>query len=415
MGLPWERIFAGSEQRLKSSAIRDLLAVTAQPDVISFAGGLPAPELFPVDGIRESFERVMRAEGAAALQYGPTEGHMPLRAFLAERLSMRGVKASPEEILITTGSQQALGLLGTVLLPRGSSVLIEAPSYVGALQAFTLHEPRYLPIRMDSEGIVVEDARQVLKSASVTPAFAYTVATFQNPSGVTMSLERRTGLLALSREFDLPLIEDDPYGDLRFSGAAVPAFRALDGGDDAVYLGTFSKTLAPGLRLGYVVAPRALISRLVLAKQAADLHTDSLAQRAVLDFCQHNDLAAHVAELCAVYRRRRDAMLSALRQYMPSSCSWTEPDGGLFTWVTLPEHVNTTELLREAVERKVAFVPGNAFFTDGSGGNTMRLNFSHPSPEKIEEGVRRLGELVTQRLSNVDQGSTFELAGSESR
>jgi 2-aminoadipate transaminase len=383
--------------------------------VISFAGGLPAPELFPVEAIRESIDRVLRTDGAAALQYGPTEGHLPLREFIASRLQTRSLKAAPEEILITTGSQQALDLLGKVLLQRGSRVLIEAPSYVGALQAFTVREPEYVPVPMDDEGLITDDASRVLGASGAVPAFVYTVATFQNPSGVTMSLQRRTALLALSHEHELPVIEDDPYGDLRFDGHSVPPFRALDGGADAVYLGTFSKTLAPGLRLGFVVAPRPLINRLVLAKQAADLHTDSLAQRAVLDFCVNNDLDAQIKRLRDVYRERRDVMLASLDRYFPSSCRWTRPEGGLFTWVTMPEHANAVELLREAITRKVAFVPGNAFFTDGTGFNTLRLNFSHPSAEKIEVGIARLGTLLSARLADAGMVDARELTGSEAR
>ena len=415
MGISWERRFEGSGRRLRGSAIRDLLAVTAQPDVISFAGGLPAPELFPVEAIRQSFDRVMRDEGSSALQYGPTEGHLPLRQYLVQRLAERGIPSSVQEILITTGSQQALALLGTVLLDRGRKAMIEAPSYVGALQAFTLHEPTYMPVRMDADGLLTDEAEAVLAAGGDAVDMIYTVATFQNPSGVTMTLPRRQALLELSNRYGVPLVEDDPYGDLRFDGSPVPAFRALEGGQDAAYLGTFSKTLAPGLRLGYVVGPRQLIARMVIAKQAADLHTDSLSQRAVLDYCLQNDLDAHIIVLRDVYRVRRDAMLSALDRHFPSTCSWTRPDGGLFTWVTLPEGADATELLRAAVVQKVAFVPGAAFFTDGSGANTLRLNFSHPTPEKIEEGIRRLGGLLREQLESAQTAARPVAATAEAR
>jgi 2-aminoadipate transaminase len=403
MSVDWEKSFEGIEQRLRSSAIRDLLAVTAQPDVISFAGGLPAPELFPVAAVRESFDRVLRDQGAAALQYGPTEGHMPLREYIAEQLNTRGIAAVPDQVLVTTGSQQALHLLGEVLLRRGSSAMIEAPSYVGALQAFTLREPRYVPIAMDAQGMIAAEAESWLASAAHMPSLIYTVATFQNPSGVTMSLPRRVALLEIANRHGVPIVEDDPYGDLRFEGDAVPSFRALPGGEDAIYLGTFSKTLTPGLRVGYAVAPRPLLARMILAKQAADLHTDSLSQRAVLDFCRHNDLTAHVRTLRETYRERRQAMLQAMDDHFPSDCRWTRPSGGLFTWVTLPEHLDATALLREAVKHKVVYVPGAAFFTDGSGANTLRLNFSHPSVEKIEEGIRRLGTLFGDALGVGDE------------
>jgi 2-aminoadipate transaminase len=409
MAISWDQYCAGSARRVRGSAIRDMLAITAQPDVISFAGGLPAPELFPVAALRESYDRVLRDSGPEVLQYGSTEGHLPLRRLLADRLSARGMAARPEEILITTGSQQGLLLLGLVLLDRGDWVMVESPSYVGALQAFNLHEPRYLPVPMDEEGMLVHEARRRLAEAGGA-RFLYTVATFQNPSGVTLSASRRLGLLDVSREFGLPLIEDDPYGDLRYEGESVPSFRALPGGQDTAYLGTFSKTLAPGLRLGYVLAPEALISRLVMAKQAADLHTDTLTQYAVLDFLRHNDLDAHVTMLRDVYRTRRDAMLAALESELPPGCTWTRPAGGLFTWVTLPPYAVAADLLRLAVQRKVAFVPGDAFFTDGSGANTLRLNFSHASPERIDEGMSRLGSLLREQLR---EAAPRSLAGAE--
>ena len=398
MALPWETLLSDCDRRLRSSDIRDLLAVTARPDVISLAGGLPAQELFPIEGMRASFEAVLREDGTGALQYGPTEGYAPLRAYLAERLATRGIVAAPDEILLTTGSQQALDLLGKVLLRSRAVVMVEAPSYVGALQAFSAHEPRYLTVPMDDEGLRVDHAAALLNAPGAAPSLLYSVATFQNPSGVTMSRERRAALLALCADRGIPLVEDDPYGELRFDGATVPPLRALPGGEETIYLGTISKILAPGLRLGWVVAPRPLIARLVIAKQAADLHTDSLVQRAVLHFCTHNDLAAHIAHLQDVYRERRDAMLAALERYFPPEARWTHPEGGLFLWVTLPEGTDSRALLAEALEQRVAFVPGTAFHVDGSGANCLRLNFSHAAPERLAEGVRRLGGVLAARL-----------------
>jgi 2-aminoadipate transaminase len=383
---------------VRSSAIRDLLAVTAQPDVISFAGGLPAPELFPVEALRVSFDAVFRTEGAAALQYGPTEGHLPLRVYLAEQMAALGMPATPDEILITTGSQQALDLLGKVLLPRDSVVLVEAPSYVGALQAFTIHEPSFLTVPMDDEGLLVDQAAAVLAGAIARPSLLYTVATFQNPSGVTMSLPRRQALLALCNDYGIPLVEDNPYGELRYEGETLPPFRALPGGEDAIYLGTFSKILAPGLRVGYVVAPSPLIARMVMAKQGADLHTDSLAQRAILHYLQHNDLPAQIERLRSVYRERRDAMLTALAGAFPAEVRFTHPEGGLFTWVALPDGSDCRSILADALRERVAFVPGDAFFADGRGTNTFRLNFSHCEPARIQEGVRRLGRVLSAHL-----------------
>ncbi|HVA92979.1 MAG TPA: PLP-dependent aminotransferase family protein [Chloroflexota bacterium] len=394
MGLPWERLLAVSDGRMRSSAIRDLLAVTMQPEVISFAGGLPASDFFPVDGLRASFDAVIREQGAAALQYGPTEGHPALRAWVVEHLARRGIHTSVAEVLITTGSQQALDLLGKALLAEGSPLAVEAPSYVGALNAFLPHQPKFVPVPMDDQGLRVDLLDAALDHAGAPAALLYTVATFQNPSGCTMSLPRRHALISVATKRALPIVEDDPYGELRFAGEDVPPLRALPGGEETIYLGTFSKILAPGLRVGWVVAPRPLIERLVMAKQAADLHTDSLAQRALLHYCTHNDLAAHVEQLRLVYRERRDAMLDALARHLPSEARWTTPEGGLFVWVTLPPGVDSAALLRAALLQKVAFVPGGAFHVDGGGAGSMRLSFSHASPPSIEEGVRRLGEAV---------------------
>src|SRR5579885_1792500 len=398
MGLPWEALLDDCDRRLRGSDIRDLLRVTAQPDVISFAGGLPAPEFFPVEAMREAFDAVLRSDGVAALQYGPTEGYEPLKEYLSQYLATRGIVAAPDEILTTTGPQQGLDLLSKVLLRPGSRVVVEAPSYVGALQAWMAHDPCFIAVPMDEQGLRVDDAAAVLREAPAEGGLLYTAATFQNPSGVTMSAERRRALLDLCLAHNLPLIEDDPYGELRYEGERVPSFRALPGGGDAIYLGTFSKTLAPGLRVGWVVAPRPLIKRLVIAKQAADLHTDSLVQRAVLHYCRHADLDGHVARLRAVYGARRDAMLAALERYAPEGVTWTRPQGGLFLWLRLPQGTDAREVLKDALAQRVAFVPGTAFHPHGEGANCLRRNFSHSDEARIEEGVRRLAGVLAAHL-----------------
>jgi len=404
MGLPWDALLGDADRRLRGSDIRDLLAITARPDVISFAGGLPAPDLFPIDDLRAAFDAALREGRGSAVQYGPTEGYLPLRAYLAARLARRGIVAEPEDILITTGSQQGLDLLGKVLLSPQATVLVEDPSYVGALQAFAAYGPRMMSAPMDDEGLRVDHVAAALTVPDRDPlvprdgpTILYTIPTFQNPSGATMSLTRRAVLIELCAAHKLPLVEDDPYGELRYDGADLPPLRALPGSEETVYLGTFSKILAPGLRLGWVVAPRPLMARLVRAKQGADLHTDSLAQRAVLHYCQHADLDGHIARLRRVYRERRDAMLAALERYFPPEARWTRPEGGLFIWVTLPVGTDTRALLAAALERGVAFVPGSAcqVAPDGAhGGRSLRLNFSHAEPERIDEGLRRLGEVV---------------------
>jgi 2-aminoadipate transaminase len=392
-GLNWSALLERSGRAPRASAIRDLLSVTERPDVISFAGGLPAPELFPAAGLRAAFDAVLDEDAGGALQYGPTPGHRPLRALVAERLGRRGIACSADDVVITTGSQQALDLLARVLAGRGLEVLVETPSYVGALQALSGREASFVACPGDARGLLVEALRDRFGPAS---ALLYTVPTFQNPSGGTMALERRRKLLACSRDLGLPLVEDDPYSELRYDGEPVPALRALPGGDDVVHLGTFSKVLSPGLRLGWVVAPPPVLERVVLAKQGADLHTNELAQRAVVRFCRDNDLDAHVRTLCAAYRERRDAMLAALADLMPPGTAWTRPEGGMFVWVTLPEGVEALPLLAEAVERRVAFVPGTAFHVDGGGANALRLNFTNSPPDRIREGVARLAEAVTR-------------------
>lgn len=402
-GLDWQGLFARTGRTLRGSDIRDLLRVTARPSIISFGGGLPAPELFPLDELRAAFDRVLVEEGRQALQYGPTEGHRPLREFLAERLGRRGIACTAEEVLITTGSQQALDLLGRALLAPHMEVLVESPTYVGALQALGHQQVSFLPVRMDEEGLVVDELARSLDGRRLLgappPGLLYTVATFQNPSGRTLTRERRLALLDVVNAFGLPLVEDDPYSELRFEGDAVPALKGLQGGDDVVYLGTFSKILSPGMRLGWVAGPRPLIDQLVLAKQASDLHTDSVAQRAALRFCLDNDIDAHVERLCGAYAERRDAMLAALTDLMPEGTTWTHPEGGMFLWLTLPPGLDSRELLDEALRLRVAFVPGDAFHVDGGGASCVRLNYTGSAPDRIWEGVARLAT-ATRRLAS---------------
>jgi 2-aminoadipate transaminase len=387
--LDWNAVLERNGRVPRASAIRDLLAVTERPDMISFAGGLPAPELFPADGLRAAFDAVLREDPGGALQYGPTAGHRPLRELVAERLSGRGISCEPDEIVITTGSQQALDLIGRVLAGPGMTVLVEAPSYVGALQAFAAQEVEFAAVAADDGGLR-PDALSARLAGGPAPALLYTVPTFQNPAGVTMTGERRHDLLRCTNEHGVPVVEDDPYSALRYDGEPVPALRALPGGEDVIHLGTFSKVLSPGLRLGFVVAPREVAERIVLAKQGADLHTDSLTQRAVVRFCRDHDLDAHVRTLCAAYRERRDAMLAALAELMPDGTRWTRPEGGMFVWLTLPAGREALPLLRAAIERRVAFVPGAAFHVDGGGTGALRLNFTNSPPELIWEGVARL-------------------------
>lgn len=385
---------------LKPSAIREILKVTASPDVISFAGGLPAPELFPVDAVARSAQAVLSADGPAALQYGVTEGHLPLREWVCSHLAATvGLSVIPDDILITNGSQQALDLLAKVLLDPGDLVVTENPAYLGALQAFQSYEARVTGLASDEHGLRPDALRSFLETSPVRPKFLYLIPNYQNPTGVTLSAARRAEIVQIAAHHRLPVLEDDPYGAIRFSGEALPALATFPGARDCVYLGTSSKILAPGLRVAWlVVTDRALREKLTAAKQASDLHTSSFAQRLVHHYVsQPGVLAAHVTTLCSVYAQRRDVMLAALARELPSGCTWTRPSGGLFLWVTLPAHFDTTELLAIAAREKIAFVPGAPFWVGEPVRNTLRLNFSNATEPRINEGLARLGRVVRDR------------------
>ena len=381
----------------RGSAIRELLAITANRSVIGFGGGLTAPELFPAAELTECLERVLKDRPASALQYGPTDGLAALREAVAERLCARGIEVAPGGLIITTGSQQGLDLLAEAFLAKGSPVAIEAPTYVGALQALSAHEPSFHAFPVDGEGLRV-DALEEWVDVHGRPDLIYTVPTFGNPSGVTMSYARREHLIELARKLAVPVLEDDPYSELAYDGTPPVAMRAMPGGEDVIHVGTFSKVLAPGIRIGYVVAPRAVLARLILMKQGRDLHTDALAQNMVAEYCARFGLDRHVERLRASYRERRDAMLAALGRTMPASVSWTQPAGGMFLWLSLPPGVIAGELLNKAVAAGVSFVPGTAFHADGGGANSMRLNFTSSSLEDIARGVGILSRLVSAEI-----------------
>ena len=389
--------FSQRASGLRPSAIREILKTTESPDVISFAGGLPAPELFPLEGVRRAVEAVLARDGRAALQYGVTEGCLALREWVAGHLSSSGIKTSPDEVLITTGSQQALDLIGKVLLDPGDLVLVENPAYVGALQAFRAYEAEVVGLPADAEGIRIDALRDFLRSAPRKPKFIYLVPNFQNPTGTSTSGERRREIARVAARAGIPIVEDDPYGQLRYSGEDVPALVAFPEAADWIYLGTSSKILAPGLRVAWmVVADPRLRERLVTAKQATDLHTSSLTQRIAAAFLsQPGALDFHLARLRSAYVRRRDAMLAALARHLPSGSEWSRPDGGLFLWVRLPEPIDTVELLAIAARRKIAFVPGAPFWVGRPVTNTLRLNFSNASEERIAEGIARLGRAIS--------------------
>lgn len=396
---PWEANLASAAGVIKGSAIRELLKITEQPGIISFAGGLPAPACFPAEEIALAAERVLATEAARVLQYGPTEGFPPLRAFLVGLMQGRGVKISADDVLISSGSQQALDMIAKLMIDHDDVVLVENPTYVGALQAFRPYQPRFVGVPMDEEGLIpaaLEEILVQLEREGRRPKFLYTVPSFQNPTGVTLSRARREALLELAERHNLPIVEDDPYGELRYSGEPVPTLAALDcerHGEPrhVLYFSTFSKLLAPSLRVGWIVGPQPVLRRLALIKQGLDLHTGSLVQAIAYETCRDGLLDRHIPRIRAVYHERRDAMLRALARVMPAEVRWTTPEGGMFLWLTLPDTVDVADLLGRAIEQQVAFVPGAAFFANGGGTNSIRLNFSHPNVERIEEGVRRLG------------------------
>jgi 2-aminoadipate transaminase len=397
----WTHRYAQRTQRMQSSAVRELLKLTERPEMISFAGGLPAAEVFPVERFQEACQSVLSQHGRQALQYSTTEGYRPLREMIARHTTRYGIRVEPDNILITSGSQQALDLIGKIFINPGDRLLVEKPTYVGALQAWHAYQAEYLTIALDAQGLQTDALEAALRAG---PKFMYVLPNFHNPAGVTLALERRQRVVELAGRYGVPLIEDDPYGQLRYEGEHLPPLVVLDGqlqtlsglpySGNVVYLSTFSKTLAPGLRLGWVVAPTEVIQRLVQAKQGADLHTSMFAQMVAFEVARGGFLDRHVRCIRSVYRQRRDAMLTALQQYCPSHVHWTTPQGGLFLWVTLPEPMDAAEILQAAIAENVAFVPGAAFFADGTGRNTFRLNFSNASPARIKEGIKRLGTVL---------------------
>jgi 2-aminoadipate transaminase len=385
-----------------ASAIREILKVTEDASIISFAGGLPAPELFPAADLSASAAAVLASDGPGALQYGTTEGYRPLREWVCGYLKQSvGLVATPEQIVITAGSQQGLDLIGKILLDPGDTVIAENPAFLGAMQAFRSYEAKTVGLPTDREGMDPDALWQFLRESRVEagqprPKLLYLVSNFQNPTGLTTSLQRRRELAKIASEFAVTVVEDDPYGVLRFEGEDIPALSTLPGGENAIYLGTVSKMLAPGLRVAWLVARDPKVKdRITVSKQACDLHTSSLNQRMVDHFVrQPGRLEAHVAQLRQVYRDRRDIMLGAMERHLPAGAQWTVPEGGLFLWVKLADGTDATALLRRALERKVAFVPGAPFWLGKEDPSTLRLNFSNATPERIEEGMRRLGEAL---------------------
>ena len=396
------RLLSRRTGRMKASEIRELLKYASVPGVISFGGGLPNPETFPVDGLIKITEKVLRDNGASALQYGTTEGADVLREAIAKRMrEKKGMDITKDNVTIMSGSQQALDLLAKLFLEPGKTAIVEAPTYLAALSAFRPYEGEIIGVEMDEEGLrtdLLEEKMRKFRSEGRVVPFIYTIPSFQNPSGVTMTLERRKHLLEIASDFDVLVIEDDPYGELRYAGEDIPTLKALDKEGRVIYFGTVSKILAPGLRTGWVIADKEIIWKFVIAKQATDLCTNTLSQHIIAEAFNSGLVEEHIPEIKRMYSHKRDLMLDMLEDKMPEGTKWTKPEGGMFLWVWTPEKVDTMKMFPRAIENGIAYVVGEAFYPDRSVKNAMRLNFTYSSDEEIKEGVDRLARTIREFL-----------------
>jgi 2-aminoadipate transaminase len=409
-------LFAARTGVMRSSAMRDLMAITARPEVISLAGGLPDTSTFPAGTFAAQMTRIAQESTAEALQYGPTEGFAETVDCIVEVMGAEGMFPDPDDVIVTTGGQQAIDLICKTLVDPGDVVVCEAPTYPGAVPVFCSYQAETIQIDCDADGMRIDDLEAVLErldGEGRRPKFVYSVPSFQNPAGVTMSLERRRRLVDLAQQRELLIVEDNPYGLLRFGGEAVAPLYQLDGGDFVIYVGTFSKILSPGIRLGWAVAPPPVMEKIVLGKQASDLCTSTLTQHFVREYFSEGRWREYIADLIEIYRGRRDTMVESLREHFPAQATWTEPEGGLFIWATLPEYIDTSDLLAKALREDVAFVPGQAAYVDESRGrNSMRLNFSGVDDDEIREGVRRIGKAIAEQVELYDALTSDSAASS---
>jgi 2-aminoadipate transaminase len=404
--LNFDAFFSKKAMEMKASEVRELLKLVETSDVISLAGGLPAPETFPVETIKQIAIQILEKHADKALQYGTTKGFTPLRLALARWMEKRyGIPMSKVEIMTVAGSQQALDLIGRVFINPGDIIVVEAPTYLAAIQAFKYYDPEFISIPLDDDGMridILEEKLEELRKNGKRVKIVYTVSTFQNPAGVTMSVKRRKRLVELASEYDFLIVEDGPYSELRYSGDPVPPIKHFDHEGRVIYLGTFSKILAPGFRIGWVAAHPHLIRKMEIAKQSIDLCTNTFGQAIAWKYVEEGHLDRHIPKIVEFYKPRRDAMLEALEEYMPEGVKWTKPEGGMFVWVTLPEGIDSKLMLEKAVSKGVAYVPGEAFFVHRDVKNTMRLNFTYVPEEKIREGVKRLGETIREEVKRLN-------------
>lgn len=386
--------FSERTSAIKASEIRELLKLTEEPQIISFAGGLPAPELFPIKEMEKISDRVLENDGRAALQYSTTEGYVPLREIICEqRMHHVGVNVTIDNIMITSGSQQGIEFSAKLFADKGDIIICESPSYLGAINAFNSYQPRFIEIPMDDQGMIVDELEKTLKQHPEAKMI-YTIPDFQNPSGKTMSIDRRKRVAQLAAEYKIPVIEDCPYGELVFEGGVNPSIKSFDKEGYVVFLGTFSKTFCPGLRIGWICADEEILQKYIIIKQGADLQCSTISQRQTALFMQEYDLDKHITNIINVYRKRRDLMLEGIEKYFPEGIEYTKPKGGLFTWVKLKEELDAAKLLEEALKDNVAFVPGGSFFANGGHPNHFRLNYSNMPEDKIIEGIKRLGNVL---------------------
>nr|WP_288224052.1 PLP-dependent aminotransferase family protein [uncultured Megasphaera sp.] len=387
---------------LKASEIREILKLTTQPEIISFAGGLPAPEFFPIEELKKVDAEILEKEGMQAVQYGTTEGYLSLREKIAEHMKTAfGVDCSAEELMITSGSQQGLSLLSQIFLDPDDVVLVESPTYLGAINAFTLQHPRFIEVPTDEQGIIPEALEKILQEHGKAVRLMYVIPEFQNPTGITWTEERRKAFMKVVGAYDFPIIEDDPYGELRYDGEKMKALKSLDTKGQLIFLGSFSKIFMPGLRLAWMAASPEILDKAVKLKQAVDLQSSSFAQRQAYYYMKRYDINEHVRNLVQVYGKRRTLMCETMKQYFPQGVTFTYPEGGLFTWVTLPEEMDATALMPKVLAEKVAYVPGGPFYPHGGHRNHFRLNYSNMPEDRIVEGVKRLAAVLTEEMKNI--------------
>lgn len=402
MALDWSSKFSKRSKTMKASAIRELLKLVDNPEIISLAGGMPDPTLFPTETIAAISKDVFINHGRKALQYGATEGIPSLRETLVKEGLKEGIKdLAVDNLIVTTASQQALAISAEVFVNPGDTIVVEAPSYVGGLQAFNAFQANYITVPLDDDGIkvdILEDELKQAKNKGTNVKFMYLIPNFQNPAGVTLSLERRKKVLELSHQYNVPIIEDDPYGEIRFEGKGLPSLVQLDNVGNVIALRTFSKILAPGLRLGWVIANKDVLRKFVIAKQGADLCSPSSTQYIADEFIRQGHMESYLDLVRKTYKKKKDTMLEALEKYFPEEAEWTKPKGGMFIWVTVPEYINTTEMFKEAIQEKVAYVIGSAFYPHGEDTHHLRLNFSLPTLEQIDQGIKRLGNLLKKKI-----------------